>query len=126
MVLTTTLNVVWLLIAVAALTAFALTERNQCAGSRLRRFVAIILLVLSLFPFVSASDDLLGLTCNRNSDKVSQQLVQLLETLHNVQVCSAFAFVLTLFCVGWVFTAGAVSLFCPAPRFAGRAPPVSC
>ena len=111
MYLTTALNLFWALIGVFALCLFLAAERRRsavCAArGRVRRLCAVVVVILSLFPCVSASDDVLGLSYLRTDrtsgnshntsfpdsgkEKSAIQLAHLLQSLENLQICAFYA-----------------------------------
>ena len=128
------LNAVWGLIAFAAVLLFALAERRKwCvkrAGGRVQRISAVLIAVCFLFPCVSASDDILGLSTlgSRHSDsspagKNSVHLERVLQELENLQLSAAFVFVVALSCLGSVIVLGLQSIARQLPCLAGRGLP---
>lgn len=137
--LTTALNVIWATFGFLTLLAFAIAERRGIlvsGGSRTRRLAAVSVIVLSLFPCVSASDDILGLSelgvkaRHRTStngtlpDKSSLQLSHLLQALENLQIAAIFFFACVSLCFGFLFFVGHKSMARQLPCLLGRAPPV--
>lgn len=110
MTLSTALNVLWALLGTAVLLANLRAERGRTVSrGLLRRWSAVLLVVLALFPVISVSDDELGFSSLRTStqssgvaDPATQQLIRALQALENLQVSTLFAFALTLFCFGFV------------------------
>lgn len=128
------LNAVWGLIAFAAVLLFALAERrNWCVtrpGGRLQRISAVLIAVCFLFPCVSASDDILGLSAlgQKHSDsspagKNSIHLQRVLQELENLQLSASFVFVVALSCMGTVIVLGPHSIAPQLPCSVGRGPP---
>lgn len=137
--LTTALNVLWGLLAVLTFGYFAGVEfhkrpesgdtpRRKGAG---RRFWAVALIVLALFPCISASDDILGFALlsprgQQNSsaeDKVSAQLANLLQSLEHLQIAPIFALVFALSFFGLVALTGNELCGRHLQALPGRAPP---
>ncbi len=58
----TALNLIWLLVAAGAIAAVLVSERRRPSTSRARgqRLAAVVLATVSLFPCVSASDDVIS------------------------------------------------------------------
>ena len=137
--LTTALNVIWATLGFLALLAFFISERRGilvARGSRVRRFAAVSVIVLSLFPCVSASDDILGLAelgvkaqhhTSRGTlpDKSSLQLSHLLQALENLQIATIFFFACVSLCFGFIFHARHESIARQLPCLLGRAPPAA-
>ncbi len=128
------LNAVWGLIALAAVLLFALAERRhwcvQRVGGRLQRISAVVIAVCFLFPCVSASDDILGLSRlgTRHSDsspsgKDSIHLERVLQELENLQLSAAFVFAIALCCAGCVEVSQLRSIARQLPCLVGRGPP---
>jgi hypothetical protein len=106
--LTTALNLFWGLLAVIAFGFYAQSHavcgQRLCHGHTWRRFPAVAIIVLALFPCISASDDVVGygrLTSKNQPDSsvedpVSAQLTGVLLSLEQIQVREVFALVFTL------------------------------
>jgi hypothetical protein len=134
--LTTALNLFWGLLAAIAFGFYA--RGHACRGPRLRhghtrrRFPAMAIVVLALFPCISASDDVVGygrLTSKNQPDSsvedpVSAQLTGVLLSLEQIQVREVFTLVLTLS----LFELVTFSCFeirgQRLPTLPGRAPPI--
>src|SRR5256885_2353394 len=60
----TVLNLIWLLVSVAAIGALLVSERGRSSAgmARIHRLIAVLLVTVSLFPCVSASDDVISFT----------------------------------------------------------------
>src|SRR5450432_3318201 len=102
--LATALNVLWALLGAAVLLANLRSERRRTSGrGGLRRWSAVLLVVLALFPCISASDDELGFASLRTStqssgaaDPVTQQLIRALQALEGCHVSAQFVLSLTV------------------------------
>ncbi len=143
--LDTTLNLVWLIIGMAAVFFLSRVERRHhplsTKRARLRRLFAVLIVTLALFPSVSSSDDLfsfslinthlgkhggLGSTPPEDSkEKAGLQLFRLLETLNHYQVARIFTVTLALCCVAFVLTSWREPSTRPILCRAGRAPPLA-
>ncbi|MDQ6677110.1 MAG: hypothetical protein M3Z09_07420 [Acidobacteriota bacterium] len=134
MSLTVALNVVWGLIALSAVLFFALAEqRHRCtrkSGGGLQRSCAVLLCVLLLFPCVSASDDILGLSSlsdvhgsSHTREKNAVQLTRALLELENLQISTVFVFALALCCLGLVEVSKFTNTARQLPCLVGRGPP---
>ncbi len=136
----TILNLIWLLVSAAALGALLVSEcRRRAAGlARIHRLMAVLLVTVSLFPCVSASDDVISFAYvsagletrsgfghsvpNENSGNASV-IYLALQNLEHLQI-SAFYMLLVAICFfGFVFFSAERSVFRQAPSFASRAPP---
>lgn len=142
MALDTALNLVWLAIGVSGLAALSFAEARHALGSRLgrlRRVVAVLIVMVALFPCVSFSDDLFSfsflqshlgkhggvgtLPPEDSKEKSTVHLVRVLQSLEHFQACAPYAFAVTLWffpiIVVAVVTGNARDLLCRA----GRSPP---
>ena len=128
------LNVVWGLIAFVAVLLYALAERKHwCVkrrGSKLQRISAVVIAICFLFPCVSASDDILGLstvghkhtgTCSHGKNLI--HLERVLQELESLQVSSSYIYVLALFCVGSIQVSRLRTVARQTPCWKGRGPP---
>ena len=108
--LETILNLIWLLVAVAA---WGLSRRQARRGAGQR--LAVLLVVVCLFPCVSASDDLASFGV----------LGRQLQVLEFAQVATTFVLLLAWFFLALVVVSHSLrhSEMRPAP--AGRSPPLS-
>ena len=133
--LTTALNLLWGLLAGIAFSVYARNEAGHGSRSRRgawRRFSAVAIIVLALFPCISASDDILGFAAltpsgQQNSsveDRVSLQLASLLQSLEQIQIAEVFSLVLALSFFGLVTLSWYELRVCRLPALPGRAPPV--
>ena len=112
--LTTALNLLWGLLAVIAFGTYARLEARGGLGARhragWRRFSAVAIVVVALFPCISASDDILGFAMlmprgQQNSsveDLGSLQLASLLLSLDHVRITPVFALLLAVSFFGMV------------------------
>jgi hypothetical protein len=138
--LVTILNLIWLLVSAAAIGALLASEcsRSSAGIPRLQRLLAVLLVTVSLFPCVSASDDVINFAYvsagletrsgfghsvpNDNSDNASV-IYLALQNLEHLQI-SAFYMLLVAICFfGFVFFSAEGSVFRQSPSFASRAPP---
>jgi hypothetical protein len=139
--LVTILNLLWLLVSVAATGALLVSERGRSSAgmARIHRLMAVLLVTVSLFPCVSASDDVISFAYvsggletrsgfghsvpNENSDNASV-IYLALQNLEHLQI-SAFYMLLVAICFfGFVFFSAQRSVFRQSPSFASRAPPL--
>ena len=93
--------------------------------------VGVALIVVALFPYISATDDVLRIEHfnsqqnHQHSSKQSQNddLIRLYETMDTPLVCRVSEVALTFFFISLVFTPIAKLLDRIAPSEAGRSPP---
>jgi hypothetical protein len=122
------LNLLWALLSVTGLVYFACQERQM----RMRRMVSVLLVVVSLFPCISASDDSArmrdlesGLARKARIETGGGPLLAQLEDLERAEIAGPFRFGLNL-CSHVLVTAAAFVFFAPSSRDAlSRAPPLS-
>ena len=128
------LNVVWGLIAFVAVLLYALAERKRwCVkrrGGGVHRVSAVLIAICFLFPCVSASDDILGLstvghnhtgTCSHGKNLI--HLERVLQELESLQVSASYVYVLALCCVGSIQVSRLRSVARQTPCWQGRGPP---
>jgi len=137
--LITALNLIWLLLAVSAVGILLISERrrarNQCA--RIQRLMSVLLVTVSLFPCVSASDDVINFTYvsagletrsgfgHSVPDKSDNNTVIyiVLQTLEHLQVTSFYTIFVAICFFGFVFYSTRKSVLRQLPSFVSRAPP---
>jgi len=137
--LVTVLNLIWLAVTVLAVAALLVSERRRSSSSsaKAQRLKAVLLVMVSLFPCVSASDDLInfayvsagletrsgfGHSVPDNSDNGSV-IYLALQNLEHLQV-TAFYTLFVAFCFfGFVFYEAPRSFYRQLPSFVSRAPP---
>ena len=136
------LNLLWLAISVSAIAWFS--RRNSAPGTgqgRLRRFFAVCMMAVAIFPSVSDSDDLFNFSLLRiptserggvgtvpspedSREKDNLHLARMLETLEHFQVTGFYVFALAIFSLGAMVSlrpACATRVICCN---SGRAPPL--
>jgi hypothetical protein len=137
--LVTVLNLIWLLLALAAVGAVLLSERRRAStpGARSQRLVSILLVTVSLFPCVSASDDLInfayvsagfetrsGFGHSVPDDSNTSTVIYLaLQNLEHLQITAFYTWFVALCFFGFVFCLAPQSLFRQLPSFVSRGPP---
>jgi hypothetical protein len=130
----TTLNLVWLLLGLWALasTARASYRRAQGSAPKWLHVVGVGLIVAALFPYISATDDILRIEQytaqhdqQHNSGKRSHSddLIRLYETMDSPLVCRTSEIVLTLSFAWLVFTPVLKRIDRSTPFITGRSPP---
>jgi hypothetical protein len=137
--LVTFLNLIWLFGAFAALAAVMLSERRRTStpAARSQRFASVLLVMVSLFPCVSASDDVInfayvsagletrsgfGHSAPDQSD-TNSVIYLALQNLEHLQI-SAFYTLLVAFCFfGFVSYTSPRSVLRQLPSFVSRGPP---
>ena len=133
----TALNVVWLLLGACAL---ASTIRAAVAQRHARQrtatwlhIVGVALIVAALFPYISATDDVLRVEHftsqhdQRHSDKNNRtnDLIRLYETMDAPLVCRIAQVAITLLFISLVFTPVLRAIERIAPLASGRSPPAA-
>ena len=123
----------------AAVGAVVLSERGRrsTACARGQRFVSVFLVTVSLFPCVSASDDLinfayvsagletrsgLGHSVPQDSD-TSTVIYLALQNLEHLQITAFYTLFVALCFFGFVFCAAPQSISRQLPSFVSRGPP---
>jgi hypothetical protein len=132
----TALNLAWLLLGGLAL---ARTIRvTWCHSdvtapkSRWLHIIGVALIVAALFPYISATDDVLRIEHfkaqhdSRHSTKQTQNddLMRLYETTDSPLVCRVCEIALVFFFISIVFTPVVRLIERIAPMYAGRSPPL--
>ena len=131
----TALNLVWLALGIIALGAtvrIALHAHPQNRSAAWLHIVGVALIVAALFPYISATDDIVrseGISTQDRSHAPdgkkapNDNLMRLYETLDSPLVCKTCTFTLTFFALWVVFTPAPKRDHNVAPDFAGRSPP---
>src|SRR6266481_3439103 len=140
MELVTVLNLVWLVVSAAAIGALLVWERGRSSAgiTRTQRLMAVLLVTVSLFPCVSASDDVISFAYvsagletrsgfghsvpNENSGNASV-IYLALQNLEHLQVSAFYTLLVAICFFGFVFFSAQRSVFRQSPSFASRAPP---
>ncbi|MCU1238505.1 MAG: hypothetical protein JWP63_6472 [Candidatus Solibacter sp.] len=132
------LNLLWLAISVSALLWFSQRGSNR---GRLRRFFAVCMMAVAIFPSVSDSDDLLNFSLLRiptnhrggvgtvptpedSREKDNLHLARTLETLEHYQVSGFYIISLALFCLGAMVSVRPICGTRVVCCNSGRAPPL--
>jgi hypothetical protein len=137
--LVTVLNLIWLFVAMAAVGAVLVSERLRAStlGARGQRLVSVLLVTVSLFPCVSASDDLInfayvsagletrsGFGDSVPEDSNTSTVIYLaLQNLEHLQITAFHTLFVALCFFGFVFCLAPQSFFRQLPSFVSRGPP---
>jgi hypothetical protein len=138
------LNLLWLVISVAALVWLAIAETRAASrvGARLRRIFALVVVTLALFPTFSDSDDIFSFSLfdfrpgqhgggfgsaptEDPKEKDGLQLIRLLESLEHYEQGGGFAPAPALFCLETLATPRLGVFTRAVVRRPGRAPPTA-
>ena len=137
----TALNVLWCAIGVVALLGLYLSERRKGprdTTGRLRRTIAVLLITVSLFPCVSATDDEFCFSLLQSGSgkhggvgaplpegaRDKANLGRILETLDHYQLSSAYSFAVIFWFIGLVLLATKLVTVRSRLQRAGRSPPL--
>lgn len=135
-----TLNVAWLSLSLLALCIAARLAFRRDRPSRAPRWLLLVgvgLVVTSLFPYISASDDVVRMdgsalqqastghqqTTTPSGERRNQNLIRLYETMDAPLVCRIACVALTFYFVALICTHTVQSIERTAPQLAGRSPP---
>jgi hypothetical protein len=130
------LNLAWVCLGFAALgiTIHASLRTNERFGRRRWLLVVgVALIVAALFPYISASDDMLRIArLEAHHDKSggttkhgkTDDLMRLYEAMDTPLVCRIASITFTLFLIGFIFFIPEAGIDRNSPRKAGRSPPL--
>lgn len=130
------LNVLWVSLGLLALANAIRTAWRRSAAERRGpgwlHIVGVALIVLALFPYISATDDVLRIehfNAQQNSSHPPKQnqnagLMLLYQTMDSPLVCRIAEVALTFFFISLVFTPFLTLIDRSAPFEAGRSPPL--
>lgn len=136
------LNLLWVslgLVALALTTRVALVRRRKAKTSRQPsvglHLIGVCLVVLTLFPYISATDDMVRLEhfcaqagCQHTNlpgkNNQTDNLVRLYQTMETSVVCAVPEVSLVFFFICLVFTPVPRPIERIQPREAGRSPPI--
>ena len=135
----TVLNLIWLLVAVGALAAVLISERRRCSTPRggAQRIIAVLLVTVSLFPCVSATDDVIsfayvsarnetrsgfGHSAPDNPD-TNSVIYLALQNLEHLQITAFYTLIVALRCFGLVCLGTPRSVLRQLPSVVSRGPP---
>jgi hypothetical protein len=137
--LVTFLNLLWLFVALAAVSAVLLSERRRISTSaaRSQRVVSVVLVTVSLFPCVSASDDVIsfayvsagletrsGFGHSAPDQSGSDSVIYLaLQNLEHLQITAFFTLIVAFCFFGLVWHSTPRSMLRQLPSFVSRGPP---
>jgi hypothetical protein len=135
----TILNLIWLFVAVASIAALLVSERWRPAvrDAKLQRLMSVVLVMVSLFPCVSASDDVInfsyvsagletrsGFGHSVPEDSNTTSIIYLaLQNLEHLQITAFYTLFVALCFFGFVFYSSPRSVLRKSPSFVSRAPP---
>jgi hypothetical protein len=134
----TTLNLAWVLLGFLALASAVRSEffgRVRSRGSKWLHVVGVALIVVALFPYISATDDILRIehlnselehghgNTNSNSQKQNDDLLRLYETMDSPLFADVCRLVFTFCFFAFVVIFTLVTLSRNVPYRAGRSPP---
>ena len=134
----TALNVVWVVLGVLALAGTIranIRHRGNVRSSAWLHIVGVALIIAALFPYISATDDLvraedLAASQHQNHSSSSKKspnenLIRLYETLDSPLACATCSLTVSFFAISLVL-APVVARDCRfAPACAGRSPPLA-
>jgi hypothetical protein len=124
----TALNLIWLAMGIFAF-AGAVRATRRHAGTRI--VGAALIVAALLFPYISATDDVLRIEHSRSQNThssssqrgASDDLIRLYQTMDTPLVCAALRVFLTLFFVLLVWTTALRRIDRDTPFESGRSPP---
>lgn len=131
----TALNLVWLLLGIIALASTArVTLRRSSGPKRAPAWLHIIgvgLIVAALFPYISATDDVLRAEhfnsqhdgANPGKQNRIDNLIRLYDAMDTPLLCETCEVVFTFFFFSLVFTPTIQAVNRVVPQQAGRSPP---
>ncbi len=130
----TALNLVWLVLGVIALGSTARVALRDAANrsSACLHIIGVALIVAALFPYISATDDLVRseeVSSHQGHDRApakktpNNNLVRLYETLDSPLACAKCVLTLTLLAIWIVFLPAPKQYRRAAPSWNGRSPP---
>ena len=130
--LDTALNLAWLLLGAVALAATLGLSRRASFSKKQFHLVGVTAIVVALFPYISATDDVLRIEhlkaqqthTNGSKQKASDDLLRLYETLDSPLICDTCRITVTL--VFFSLLAAPVQRLIrrSIPLEAGRSPPL--
>ena len=127
----TALNLAWLLLGALALAATLGLSRRASSGSRQIHLVGVAAIVVALFPYISATDDVLRIEhlnaqqthTNGNKHKAGDDLLRLYETLDSPLLCGICRITFTLVFFSLLDAPVGRLIQRSIPMEAGRSPP---
>jgi hypothetical protein len=127
----TALNLVWLLLGAIALATTLGLSRRASFNSKWFHFIGVAAIVVALFPYISATDDVLrierfGTPQTHESGckhKASDDLLRLYETLDSPLLCGSCRVALTLIFFSLLAAPVQSLIGRSIPLEAGRSPP---
>ncbi|HEX4230109.1 MAG TPA: hypothetical protein VHZ07_15650 [Bryobacteraceae bacterium] len=135
----TALNLVWALLGLLALSGTIRSEffgRRCTRGPRWLHVCGVALIIVALFPYISATDDILRIehlnaelehghgNGSNNGQKQNDDLMRLYETMDSPLIASFCQLIFTFCFFAFVIIITLSTLSRNAPHGAGRSPPV--
>jgi hypothetical protein len=142
----TTLNLVWLLLGLSTLGsivhAIFCRKANESRRAKRLHVVGLGLIVVALFPYISATDDVLRIEHYRGQNEIAPQqirehsttspqghsqmddLIRLYEVMDCPLICRVCEISLTFVFVAFLISRSVRLIDLSAPRSAGRSPPL--
>ena len=127
----TALNLAWFLLGATALAATLKLSRRASSGSRQLHLVGVAAIVVALFPYISATDDVLRIEhftaqqthTDGDKHKAGDDLLRLYETLDSPLLCGICRITFTLICFSLLAVPVQFLIRRSIPSEAGRSPP---
>ena len=130
--LDTALNLAWFLLGASALAATLGLSRRASFSSKRLHLVGVTAIVVALFPYISATDDVLRIEhfnaqqthSNGGKQKANDDLLRLYETLDSPLICGACRITFTLIFFSLLAIPTQHLIRRSIPLEAGRSPPL--
>jgi hypothetical protein len=136
----TFLNLIWLFVALSVLGAVLFSERRRIStrNGRYQRLVSVLLVTVSLFPCVSASDDVVnfayvsaglesrsgfGHSVPDDGSNNNSVIYLVLQSLEHLQITTIYALLVAFCFFGFVFYSSPSGTLRRSPAFVSRGPP---
>ena len=126
-----TLNLIWVLLGLLALASTVRASRGHTRQCRWLHIVGVALIVAALFPYISATDDVLSIehfkaqhdSTHPGKNTQNDSLMRLYETMDTPLVCPVSDMALVLFFISIVFAPAIRLIERITPLHTGRSPP---
>ena len=127
-----TLNLIWVLLGLLALASTVRASRGHTRQCRWLHIVGVALIVAALFPYISATDDVLSIehfkaqhdSTHPGKKTQNDSLMRLYETMDTPLVCPVCELAVVLLFISVVFSPVIRLIERIAPFQAGRSPPL--